>query len=379
MIDNASLIWAATLVLWLVAICLLPDPRPLGAPPWAVRALQATINLSDPTARAVATIVLRGVGVGMIGVLLAMSLQRLSLRAAAPLALAITPVVAIVAKWINFGYAPVRPQLDFIVILAVLGALAGLGLRRSRIALATLVGLSVALFAWGASTSIPDDLDEAARMTGLYLLENAEGVSRGDEAFSHLLRKAFAYAEDNSHGTDAVRPNQAAILALGVILGDDKVARVAQRELDSQRREQRAALRRRVTVHGRNDLSMHFWVSAALTVVMDERRSLAVGLGKELKDSTDGGSGFSFVDMAANKAGIRCAVIATRDADSARSMQMRILHDADRLNFVPDISGLPEGISGDEFQNAFGGLGGTNTRAIFAEIDRRISALEAFQ
>lgn len=377
--ENSPFIWGTSLLVWLVALCLLPDPRPFGAPPWAVQALQATINLSEPTARSVATIVLRAVGVGMIGVLLAMSLHRLPLRSAAPLVLATTPIIAVVAKWINFGYAPVRPQIDFIVILAMFGALAGLGLRRSRIALITLVGLSVALFAWGASTSIPDDLDEAARMTGLYLLENAEGVSQGDEAFAQLLRKAFAYAEDNSHGTDAIRANQAAILALGVILGDDKVARVARRELDSQRREQRAALRRRVTVHGRNDLSMHFWVSAALVVVTDERRALTIGLGKELKDSTDGGSGFSFVDMAANKAGIRCAVIATRDADSARSMQMRILRDAARLKFVPDISGLPEGISGDEFQTVFGGLGGTNTRAIFAEIDRRISALKAFQ
>lgn len=379
LVDKSPFIWAATLVLWLVVLCLLPDPRPFGAPQWAVQALRATVSLSEPTARAAATIVLRAVGVGMIGVLFAMSLHRLPLRSAAPLVLVTTPILAVVAKWINFGYAPVRPQLDFIVILAVFGALAGLGLRRSRLALITLVGLSVALLVWGASTSIPDDLDEAARMTGLYLLDNAEGVSQGDEAFAKLLRKAFAYAEDNSHGTDAVRANQAAILALGVILGDDKVARVARRELDPQRREQRAALRRRVTVHGRNDLSMHFWVSAALTVVTDERRSLTIGLGKELRDSTEGGSGFSFVDMAANKAGIRCAVIATRDADSARSMQMRILHDAERLNFVPDISGLPEGISGDEFQAMYGGLGGTNTRAIFAEIDRRISALEAFQ
>jgi hypothetical protein len=377
--EHAPLIWAAALFLWLVALCFLPDPRPLGAPEWSVRALRSAIGLSEPTARAAATFVLRSVGVGMIGVLLAMSLQRLPLRSAAPLVLVATPLVAFIAKWINFGYIPVRPELYLIIIVAVFGALAGLSLRRSRMALATLVGLGVALFAWGASTGIPDDLDEAARVTGLYLLENAQDVPQGDDAFAQLLEKAFAYAEDNSHGTDAVLPNRAAILALGVILGDDRVARVGRRELDSDRREQRAALRRRVTIHGRNDLSMHFWVSAALTVLSDERRALTVGILKELKDSTSGGSGFSFVDMAANKAGIRFAVVATRDADSARSMQLRILQGVNTHQFVPDISHLPEGISGDQFQAEYGGLGGTKTREILAEIDHRISAIPSLQ
>jgi hypothetical protein len=372
----APQIWGAALLFWLVALCLLPDPRPLGTPEWSVRALRSIINLSEPTARAAATFVLRGIGVGMIGVLLTMSLQRMPFRTVASIVLFATPLVAIVAKWINFGYFPIRLQVYFIVIVAVFGALAGLSLRRSRIALTTLVGLCVVLCAWGASTGIPDDLDEAARVTGLYLLENSQDISQGDAAFMQLLEKAFAYAEDNSHGTDPILPNQAAILALGVILGDDQVARVGWRALDSSRREQRAALRRRVTVHGRNDLSMHFWVSAALTALSDERRALAVGLGKELKDSTPGGSGFSFVDMAANKAGIRFAVVATRDAASARSMQLRIIQGTQQLKLAPDINGLPEGISGDEFQNLYGGLGGTNTRAILAEIDRRIWALE---
>lgn len=377
--EIAPRIWAAAFFFWLVALCLLPDPRPLGAPEWSVRVARGLFSLSEPAARAAATFVLRAIGVGMIGVLLTMSLKRLPFRQAAPLVLLTSPLVAVGAKWLNFGYLPIRPQLAFIVTVAIFGALAGLSLRRSRIAVGAVVGLSVALFAWGASTGITDDLDQATRATGLYLLENSGDIARGDDAFALLLRRAFVYAEDNSHGTDPVFPNQAAILALGVLLGDDQVARVGRRELELDRSDQRAALRRRVTIHGRNDLSMHFWVSAALTVLSDERRALTVGLAKELKDSTPGGSGFSFVDMAANKAGIRFAVVATRDAASARSMQMRIIHGAHRLNLAPDISGLPEGISGDDFRSMYGGLGGENTRAILAEIDRRIRALEDLQ
>ncbi len=156
--QQPPLIWAAALSFWLVALCLLPDPRALGTREWSVRALRSAIGLSKPTARAAATFVLRGVGVGMIGVLLAMSLHRLPLRSAAPLVLVATPLVAFLAKWFNFGYVPVRPQPYLIVIVAIFGALAGLSLRRTHTALATLVGLGVALFAWGASTGIPNDL-----------------------------------------------------------------------------------------------------------------------------------------------------------------------------------------------------------------------------
>lgn len=377
--ERLPMLWAAALLIWLVALCLVPDPRPLGAPEWSVSAMQSVVPISEPTARAAATFVQRSVGIGMIGVLLSLSLQPLSIRWSAPLVLLAAPIIALGAKWINFGYFPIRLQVYFILAIAILGALAGLSLRRSRIAALSLLGLSAGLVAWGASTGVPKDLEQAARGTGLYLLSVAKKIPRDDDIFTRLLEKAFAYAEDNSHGTDPVLPNQAAILALGVILGDDQVVRLARTDLDPDRRAERAAIRRRSTLHGRQDLSMHFWVSAALTLLSDETRALTVGLLKEMKDSTEGGSGFSFVDMAANKAGIRFTVRATQDAASARSMQMRILNGANRYQFMPDISGLPEGISGDQFRALYGGMGGQETLRILNDIDRRIRASDGLQ
>lgn len=368
----AAIVWSAMLLLWFVGLCILPDPRPLGAPEWSVSAVRSIASVSEPTARAASTLLLRGVGVAMIGVLMALSLGRW--RYAAPVLLIAAPLVAVLAKRINFGYVPIPHQLQFIVVVAIMGALVGLTLRRNLVAPIALLGLCVALAAWGASTGVPDDLYEAARATGLHLLENAESVPAGDDAFASLIESAFAYAEDNSHGTNPVLPNRAAVLALGTLLGEDKVARIGRRGLDPGSAQQRASLRRRPTIHGRNDLSRHFWVSAALTVLADANRSLAVGIAKEVKDSTPGGSGFSFVDMAANKAGIRFAVVATRSAESARSLQMRIAQGVTPSDLVPDIGGLPEGMSEETFQSDYGGLGGAETRRLFAEIDRRIEA-----
>ena len=375
----APLIWSIALLGWLAALCLLPDPRPLGAPTWSVQAVQSLTHLSESTARLAATIVQRGVGIGMVGILLTMSLRHVDLWRLAASALLGSPILAVAAKSLNYGYFPIRSQLLFIVVVAVLGALAGLAMRRSRIALVALVVLAAGLFGWGISTGVSRELESAARATGLHLLDNAETISKGDDAFAQMLRMAFTHAHDNRTGADPLLANQAAILALGVILGDDQVVRVGRSELAPDRREERAALRRRATVHGRNDLSQHFWVSAALTVLADEHRALAVGILKELKDSTPGGSGFSFVDMAANKAGIRFAVAATRDAESARAMYERVVGGAASYSFVPDIGGLPEGLSGDDFQREFGGLGGARTRHIMADIDSRLDACQGFQ
>jgi len=367
------------LAAWLVMLCVLPDPRPLGAPEWTVQLVQRFAGIAEPRARFVATTVLRAAGVGLIGVLLAIALSGWKSRAAVPAILVGAPLLALVAKWINFGGLPIWPQLAFILLVAFLGGLAGLALRRSWAALGTLAILTGGLALWATSTGVCNDLYGAWKGTALHVLDAAADVPDGDEGFLRLLEIAFAYAEDNSHGTDAVLPNRAAILALGKILGDDNVARVGGRDIDLGPPEARLALRRRILLGGRGDLSQHFWVSAALAALADESRSLAVGLSKEEMDSTPGGSGFSFVDMAANCAGIRLASAATRTSRSAHTMQTRIRRGVEVSDLLPSLRGLPEGITRDQLQADYGGLGGAETRRLLGEIDRRISELPLYR
>jgi len=367
------------LLVWLVGLIALAEPSPLQTPGSMVGVVQSVLRLPEPQSRVFATMILRGVGIGMIGVLLAGALRAYPLKWAAPAVLVLTPLLAVGVRWVQFGYFPIRVQVLFILAAAVLGALLGLSLRRSRLALAALVVLAVGGLAWGMPTGIRDDLDAAARGIGAQLLSQADQVTAGDAAFDQMIGMAFALAEDHSHGRDPVFHNKAAILALGVILGDDKIAKLGGRDLDPQFKEQREALRRRVTIHGRGDLPRHFWVSAALTVLSGPDRSLAIGLAKETADSLPGGSGFSFVDMAANQAGIRLAVLATQDAKSARRLQRRFLGGENRYQLVPEIAGLPEGLSWADFQSEYGGLGGDKSKELFAEIDRRINGCDGLQ
>ena len=364
---------------WFVASSIVPDPRPLSAPEWSVKAIQSSSGLSESVSRVVSTVVLRGMSFGLFGILFSLLFMKYSLRWAGPIVLLLSPVMAVGSQWINHGYFPTSEQFQLSVTSAIFGALVGLALRGSIICVLGLGIFVVAVLLWGLSTSISDDLDAAARATGLHLLDSVEGMPSGDEGFIALMKTAFAFAEDNSHGTDPIIPNKAAILALGVILGEEKIAEVARRTIDLDRIAEFNALRGRTTLRGRHDLSRHFSVCAALIVLTDETRTMNIAIGKELKDSLPGGSGFSFVDMLANRAGMRFAMEATRSPESARRIQAFMVRDAVVGDMLPDYEGLPEGIYRDDFQTEFGGLGGERTRSINQEIEHRLSTIPVLQ
>lgn len=371
-------IWGTVLLAWFVALCFIPDPRPLAAPEWVVSLVDSVTDFSESTTRAIATVALRAVGIIGLGILVSMLLVSVlrpveQIRWALPSAMAAAPLLALLSMRVNYGYFPVKYQLPFAVVSALIGAFTGLAIRRSPVAAVALTGLVVGVFAWGASTGISDEVDLAARAIGQELLEQAAEIPKGDDGFAVSMRTAFVFAEENSNPQDAVLANKAAIVALGVMLGDEKVARVARREINPEYLRKLKAIRNRVTLRGRNDLSRHFWVSAALAVLADEHRSLTVGIAKEKKDSAPGGSGFSFVDYSANRAGILFATLATKDRASAQRMQRRIRDGLNSHDLLPEVADLPEGISSDEFQRAYGGLGGTESRRLIGEIERRLS------
>ena len=374
-----SWVWLGLLLGWVILLCTLPDPRPLGAPEWAVGVAESIGGFSEATARLVATVALRGLGLMVIGVLLALVLRRVQLKVAGPVALILSPLLALVTQWLNYGYFPITPQVRFGVASALLGAILGLALRKNKAAVAALVFVPLGLFLWGTSTGISDDLYDAARATALHVLESANELPEGDAGFAKLMETAFDFAADNSRGTDPVLPNRAAILALGVILGEERVAEVAKREIDIKRQPEFVALRQRITLYGRHDLSRHFWVSAALAVLSDETRAMTVGIAKELMDSTPGGSGFSFIDLTADRAGTLFTAAATRDEDSARAIHALIRGGVVISDFVPDSLDLPEGLSRDEFEVNYGGLGGKGTMKVVEEIRRRLATCKGLR
>jgi hypothetical protein len=216
----------------------------------------------------------------------------------------------------------------------------------------------------------------------LNLIAAAPKLPRNSEArFGAAVRTAFRLAQDrSSQGTSpgrAAEENKAAVLALGVALGHPHVETLVGRFMDDPTR---AALHHAfdgTTLRKRDDWPKHFFVSAALTVIAERNVSDATGLLKEEKDAA-GGSGFSFGDLLADRAGTTFAQVATRDEASARALQARLAQGFKVDDFFPKAEDLPEGIQDADFQARYGGTGGAEFRRLSAEIERRIASCPAY-
>jgi hypothetical protein len=116
-------------------------------------------------------------------------------------------------------------------------------------------------------------------------------------------------------------------------------------------------------------------VSAALAAWAGEPLADAVGLYKELADAR-GGSGFSFGDLTADRAGTRLGEMAAVDPERLASLLARNPADAD---LMPAAADLPENLSQREFRRRFGGMDAPPYREMVERIEARIEALPAYR
>ena len=138
------------------------------------------------------------------------------------------------------------------------------------------------------------------------------------------------------------------------------------------------AARRTVALSGRQDLAQHFIVSALIAAASGTPTAEAAGLYKEMNDARRG-SGFSFSDLAADKAGTRFGDLAGQSADTARRLYARIASGTTEVDLMPSITGLPDNLSEAEFTRRFTGDAAPAYEALVADIDRRVGALPLFQ
>ncbi|WP_430458291.1 hypothetical protein [Rheinheimera sp.] len=188
-----------------------------------------------------------------------------------------------------------------------------------------------------------------------------------------LLREADRRSKDTPE--QAVRENQAVILALAQLLG----GRNLQLLVNEVKTNPQGKVPR-VTLARRPDLQQHFVYSASLHVLGNQRLSSAVGEAKELLDSLNGGSGFSFVDLLADRAGIRFARLAAASPQSARAVQQFFTQqDRTEQELFPNKSRLPEGLPQAMFEQQYQSIDSAVYQQMVAEIDRRLNALPLYQ
>lgn len=213
-----------------------------------------------------------------------------------------------------------------------------------------------------------------------HLLATVEQLPRGRRpTFGMCLETAFALARERSTETSAVIENRAAIFALGVLLGHSRIEEFLGPVLPRAGHASAVRTLWYVEVRERADWTKHFFVSAAIALLSDTVISDAAGLLKEEFDADTGGSGFSFADLLADRAGTTFAVRATRDEAAARAIQDRLARGFQVDDFFPPADDLPEGISDAELTSDYGGVGGARYLHLIEEIERRIAACPAYR
>jgi hypothetical protein len=192
----------------------------------------------------------------------------------------------------------------------------------------------------------------------------------GNGDFAVLLGEAFKLAQERSKNHDPVAENRAALTVLA--------ERALGGRLISQRGMVKADRRAGLKLAGRVDASQHFAFSAFLAATGGEGLSDLAGLYKELKDAQQGGSGFSFIDLAADRAGSRLGEACTRSRASALKMQSRLAGVADANVFFPVVRDLPEFMQQAEFQRRFGGVGQPAYQRMVEQIEARIAGVPLY-
>jgi uncharacterized protein YfiM (DUF2279 family) len=175
----------------------------------------------------------------------------------------------------------------------------------------------------------------------------------------------------------AATENRAALLAMAIFFGTERFNTLIN-AIDNNTLKQCKFNVPATTLAGRKDLALHFIYSAAIKIVTDTQTSFAVGELKEMMDSLQGGSGFSFIDLTADQTGIRFAELAITP-QSARQLQQIAAELRDEHRFFPSIKGLPESIPQRGFEQQYGGTGGDYYIQQLDEIKRRIDAVAVYR
>ena len=287
-------------------------------------------------------------------------------------------LVALIIRSVKMGHLPVWINAAIPVAACVAGAWLGLGLlyQRGKIILFILIAVIGVTF-WLLSGGAPAILSRATENHLKALVASGSAIPPSEARFGALVRAAFAPITEESGQLSDVQQNRAAILALGIALGDEKLAKFVGLNRDQDLIQQASKLMEGTTLRNRADWPRHFCVSAALAVLENPLVSDAGGLMKEQLDALTGGSGFSFRDFAADRAGVRFANAATNSEEDAKAMQDLLKGEFNVSNILPPIDDLPENLTTEQFRNEYGSVGSKLYRQKISEIESRLDSCAA--
>jgi hypothetical protein len=200
---------------------------------------------------------------------------------------------------------------------------------------------------------------------------------KGDILTAELIRSAadsaMSLPEDQRVG--------AFLVALGLGLDDSMMLRnnpltrtlCTAAESDVERAD-RIKVLGTPTVRNRRDLCQHFAISATLAELYGPGPAEAAGVAKEVSDM-NGPSGFSFVDLTADLAGIALAERLKKDPSLLAKWRDKFTLE----DYVPTMTGLREGLSPKRFEADFGNLEAPRFKTQLEALRKRVQECPGYQ
>jgi hypothetical protein len=361
-----------------VFLALLIVPAPLLPPHRLAQAVQSLVGVGWTAAYLVAAVGLQIGFYGSLGLLAAFGVVPAPTARGRFIQIGVVPLIvvggAIVIRSLSLGHLPLWMNAVVPIAACLTGVGLGLGMRYRRAKVTLLVAVAlIGVTLWQLLGGTPADLSRATKARLQRLVAVSAELPPGDSRFGALLQMAFAPVPGEAGGAE-IQDNRAAILALGIAIGDERLARFVGLDRDPELMRQATALRQGTTLRGRADWARHYALSAALAVLEHPLVSDAGGVMKEQLDALTGGSGFSFGDLAADRAGVRFAVAATRSEAAAKAMQDRLQRGFVVDDFFPPVADLPENLTVEQFRRGYGAVGSPRYRKQAGEIESRLDS-----
>ena len=370
---------SAAIVVLAVLILL---PIPLLPPPRLVELIQSSLGIGGGAAYLICAIAVQAQIYFVLGILATFIVNRPRTWKGRVLQTVTLPLVvvgvAFMIRSLRAGQVPIWSNAAIPVAACVGGVILGLSFLYHRWKLtACLLTILTGLAAWAVFAGASSELRLATEENLRRIVAAGPGLPTGDARFGALLRTAFANSETSGSGMSAVEHNRAAILAFGIAVGHRNVARLIGLSVNSDLVRNAVAVGQGATLNRHEDWPRHYAVSAALAILKHPLLSDAGGLMKEQLDTLTRGSGFSFGDLAADRAGVRFALAATRSETAARAMQTRLHAGFFADDFFPADVHFPENLSIGEFRRSFGIAGSERYQSVVSDIDASLDRCSA--
>ncbi len=191
-------------------------------------------------------------------------------------------------------------------------------------------------------------------------------------SLTELLQPLFKLAYQRSTEKNAISENRATLIAISTYVNKSEIQAYIPFDISPTTDKQYPA-----SLYQRTDMAKHFVASAVLAASGATTLANILGQEKELNDAKQG-SGFSFIDLAGDRAGLKFGQMATSSPAQAREIQKQIADLKHYTAFMPEVRDLPENMNEEVFKQRYESVYSAKYQKMLQKIDLRISELPIY-